>query len=30
MRFAVDSTDYEIDLSAKNAATFRKLLAPYI
>lgn len=26
VRFAVDSTDYEIDLSAKIAATFRKLL----
>src|SRR5690348_193306 len=30
VRFAVDGTDYEIDLSAKNAAAFGKLLAPYI
>jgi Lsr2 len=30
MRFAVDGTDYEIDLSAKNAAAFRTLLALYI
>ena len=30
LRFAADGTDYEIDLSAKNAAAFRKLLAPYI
>jgi hypothetical protein len=30
VRFAVDGTDYEIDLSAKNAAMFGKLLAPYI
>ncbi len=29
VRFAVDDTGYEIDLSAKNAA-FGKLLAPYI
>jgi hypothetical protein len=28
--FAVDGTAYEIDLSAKNAATFRKKLAPYV
>ena len=30
VRFAVDGTDYEIDLSAKNATAFRTLLAPYI
>jgi len=30
VRFAVDGTGYEIDLSAKNAAAFDKLLAPYI
>jgi hypothetical protein len=30
MRFAFDGTDYEIDLSAKNAAAFGKQLAPYI
>ena len=30
MRFAADGTDYEIDLSAKNAAAFRKRLAPYV
>jgi nucleoid-associated protein Lsr2 len=30
VRFAVDGTEYEIDLSAKNAAAFRKRLAPYI
>jgi len=29
-RFAVDGTGYEIDLSAKNAAAFSKLLAPPI
>jgi Lsr2 len=28
VRFAVDGTGYEIDLSAKNAAAFGKLLAP--
>lgn len=28
VRFAVDGTDYEIDLSAKNAAALGKLLAP--
>ncbi len=28
--FAVDGTDYEIDLSAKTAAAFGTLLAPYI
>jgi hypothetical protein len=26
----VDDTGYEIDLNAKNAATFGKLLAPYM
>jgi hypothetical protein len=30
VRFAVDGTGYEIDLSAKNAAAFGTLLAPYI
>jgi hypothetical protein len=30
VRFAFDGTEYEIDLSAKNAAAFSKLLAPYI
>jgi hypothetical protein len=29
-RFTFDGTAYEIDLNAKNAAAFRKLLAPYI
>ena len=28
IRFAFDGTDYEIDLNAKNAATFSKQLAP--
>jgi flagellar biosynthesis/type III secretory pathway protein FliH len=30
VRFAFENTDYEIDLNAKNAAAFRKQLAPYI
>jgi hypothetical protein len=30
VRFAVDGREYEIDLSAKNAAAFHKVLAPYI
>ena len=30
VRFAFDGTDYEIDLSAKNAAAFGKQLATYI
>ncbi len=30
VRFAMDGTGYEIDLSAKNAAAFGTLLAPYI
>jgi hypothetical protein len=30
VRFAFEGTEYEIDLSAKNAAVFGKLLAPYI
>ena len=30
VRFAFEGTDYEIDLNAKNAATFGKQLAPYI
>ena len=29
VRFALESTDYEIDLNAKNAAAFGKQLAPY-
>jgi hypothetical protein len=30
IRFAFEGTDYEIDLNAKNAATFSRQLAPYI
>ena len=30
VRFAFGGTDYEIDLSAKNATAFRKKLAPFI
>ena len=30
VRFAVEGTGYEIDLNAKNAASFRMLLAPYL
>ena len=30
IRFALDGTGYEIDLNAKNAATFGKRLAPYL
>ncbi len=30
VRFAFEGTGYEIDLNAKNAAAFRKLLAPYL
>jgi nucleoid-associated protein Lsr2 len=30
IQFAFDGTDYEIDLNAKNAATFSKQLAPYL
>ncbi len=30
VRFAVDGADYEIDLRASNADTFRKQLAPYV
>ena len=30
VRFAFDGTDYEIDLNAKNAASFGKQLAPYL
>ncbi len=30
MRFGFDGTDYEIDLSGKNARSFRKQLAPFI
>ena len=30
VRFAFGGTDYEIDLSKKNATAFRKQLAPFI
>ncbi|MCK9894701.1 Lsr2 family protein [Frankia sp. AgB32] len=30
IRFVLDGADYEIDLSAPNAARFRETLAPYI
>jgi hypothetical protein len=30
VRFAFDGSDYEIDLSKKNASTFRKELAPFV
>ena len=30
VRFAVEGTNYEIDLNAKNAAAFRKQLGSYI
>ena len=30
LRFGVDGSEYEIDLSKKNAAAFRKKLAPFI
>jgi nucleoid-associated protein Lsr2 len=30
VRFGLGGTDYEIDLSKKNAAAFRKQLAPFI
>jgi len=30
VRFGLDGTDYEIDLSAKNAAALRKALAKYV
>jgi hypothetical protein len=30
VRFGVDSAEYEIDLSKKNAAAFRRKLAPFI
>jgi len=30
VRFAVDGTDYEIDLKTSNADAFRRQLAPYI
>src|SRR5436190_23540754 len=30
VRFGVDSAEYEIDLSSKNAAAFRRKLAPFI
>jgi hypothetical protein len=30
VRFGLDGTDYEIDLSAKHAGALRKALAPYL
>lgn len=30
VRFGVDGTDYEIDLNKKNAAAFRRSLAPFV
>jgi Lsr2 len=30
VRFAIGGTEYEIDLSSKNATTFRQQLAPYL
>ena len=30
VRFGVDGSDYEIDLSTKNAAAFRRKLAPFL
>jgi hypothetical protein len=30
VRFALDGTDYEIDLSAKHSEALRKALAPYL
>jgi hypothetical protein len=30
VRFAFDGTDYEIDLSTKNAAAFRRQLVPFL
>jgi Lsr2 len=30
VRFGLDGTEYEIDLSAKNAEALRKALAPYL
>jgi Lsr2 len=30
VRFGVDGSEYEIDLSTKNATTFRRTLAPFI
>jgi hypothetical protein len=30
VRFSVEGTEYEIDLNAKNAAAFRKVLLPYV
>lgn len=30
VRFGIDGTDYEIDLSKKNATRFRKAIAPFI
>jgi hypothetical protein len=30
VRFGLDGTEYEIDLNKKNAAAFRKRLAPFV
>jgi hypothetical protein len=30
VRFGLDGADYEIDLSKKNAAAFRRQLAPFV
>jgi Lsr2 len=30
VRFVFEGMEYEIDLNAKNAATFRKVLVPYV
>ena len=30
LRFAIDGTEYEIDLNDKNVSAFRRQLAPYI
>ncbi len=30
VRFGVDGSEYEIDLSKKNAAAFRRKLAPFL
>ena len=30
LRFGLDGSDYEIDLSKRNASTFRRQMAPYV
>lgn len=30
IRFGLDGTEYEIDLSSRNAKTFREAMAPYV